>query len=269
MLGKLIKYEFKGTARLYLPFFALLVLLTVVNRFSLRFGLGHSEAMEISAVLAMMLYIVAVIAIFVIAMVATVQRFYKNFMTDEGYLMFTLPVSQDGLILSKLIVATIWNIFSVLIAMLSLFFLMVDEDIWSALVSGVGELQKLAATYGINLFSVCAITLLTMLIGLVAGILQIYAAVVIGCTSSRHKLILGLGVYLGFNVVMQTASLVMLPLIMNWLTTINELGDSFTPQQAMGFFQGVMLLGLVFSLVFGVIYYIITRLMLKKKLNLE
>ena len=37
----------------------------------------------------------------------------------------------------------------------------------------------------------------------------------------------------------------------------------------MGFFQGVMLLGLVFSLVFGVIYYIITRLMLKKKLNLE
>ena len=33
MLGKLIKYEFKGTARLYLPFFALLVLLTVVNRF--------------------------------------------------------------------------------------------------------------------------------------------------------------------------------------------------------------------------------------------
>lgn len=178
MLGKLIKYEFKGTARLYLPFFALLVLLTVVNRFSLQFSVSHSEIMEIPSVLAMMLYIVAVIAIFVIAMVATVQRFYKNFMTDEGYLMFTLPVSQDGLILSKLIVATIWNIFSVLIAMLSLFFLMVDEDIWSALVAGVGELQKLAATYGINLFSVCAITLLTMLVGLVAGILQIYAAVV-------------------------------------------------------------------------------------------
>ena len=95
MLGKLIKYEFKGTARLYLPFFALLVLLTVVNRFSLQFSVSHSEIMEIPSVLAMMLYIVAVIAIFVIAMVATVQRFYKNFMTDEGYLMFTLPVSQE------------------------------------------------------------------------------------------------------------------------------------------------------------------------------
>ena len=95
MLGKLIKYEFKGTARLYLPFFALLVLLTVVNRFSLQFSVSHSEIMEIPSVLAMMLYIVAVIAIFVIAMVATVQRFYKNFMTDEGYLMFTLPVSDQ------------------------------------------------------------------------------------------------------------------------------------------------------------------------------
>lgn len=268
MLGKLIKYEFKGTARLYLPFFALLVLLTVVNRFSLRFSLEHSAAIRIPTVLAMMLYIIAVIAIFVIAMVATVQRFYKNFMTDEGYLMFTLPVSQDSLILSKLIVATIWNIFSVLIAMLSLFFLMVDEDIWSALIAGVGEIQKLSAN-GINLFSVCAITLLTMLAALVAGILQIYAAVVIGCTSSRHKLILGFGVYLGFNVVMQTASLVMLPLIVNWLTRISKLGSAFTPQEAVGFFQGVMLLGLVFSLVFGAIYYIITRLMLKKKLNLE
>ena len=96
MLGKLIKYEFKGTARLYLPFFALLVLLTVVNRLSLQFGLGNSEFLEIPAVISMMLYIVAVVAVFVIAMVATIQRFYKNFMTDEGYLMFT-PVSYTHL----------------------------------------------------------------------------------------------------------------------------------------------------------------------------
>lgn len=269
MLGKLIKYEFKGTARLYLPFFALLILLTAVNRISLQFGLGHSQAMEIPAVISMMLYIIAVVAIFVIAMVATVQRFYKNFMTDEGYLMFTLPVSQDGLILSKLIVATIWNIFSILIAMFSLFFLMIDGNIWSVMVEGMGELQSLAAANGINLFSICAVTLLAMLASLIVGILQIYASIVIGCTSSRHKLILGLGVYLGFNVVMQTASLLLLPFITNWLTKITEPGGSPTPTQIAEFFQGTMLLGMVFALVFGVAFYVITRLMLKKKLNLE
>lgn len=269
MLGKLIKYEFKGTARLYLPFFALLILLTVVNRLSLQFGLGNSEFLEIPAVISMMLYIVAVVAVFVIAMVATIQRFYKNFMTDEGYLMFTLPVSQDGLILSKLIVATIWNIFSVLIAMVSLFFLLIDGDIWSAMIEVLWRLPSLAAANGINLFSICAVILLAMLTSLVAGILQIYASIVIGCMSSRHKLILGLGVYLGFNVVMQTASLVMLPFVTNWFTAITEQGGSPTPVQVVDFFQGTMLYGIGFSLVFGAVFYVITRLMLKKKLNLE
>lgn len=269
MLGKLIKYEFKGTARIYLPFFALLVLLTAVNRASLQYGLGRTANFEAAAIISMMLYIIAVIAIFVIAMVATIQRFYKNFMTDEGYLMFTLPVTQDGLILSKLIVATVWNIFSVVIAMFSMLFLVADGDLWNALLNSFGELQQIGEKTGINFFVLGAIVLLTMLAGLIAGILQMYASIVIGCTSSRHKLILGLGVYLGFNVVMQTVSFLFVPYMSSWLEKITRQGENPTMLQSAQFFQSIMLFGLVFSLVFGAVFYVITRLMMKKKLNLE
>ena len=47
-----------------------------------------------------------------------VYRFYKNLMTDEGYLMFTLPVSRSQLIWSKLIVSMAWGILSAVLAAL-------------------------------------------------------------------------------------------------------------------------------------------------------
>lgn len=269
MLGKLIKYEFKATARIYLPFFALLVLLTGVNCIFAQVGYAHSDTLKIPALISMLLYFVAVIAIFVIAMVATIQRFYKNFMTDEGYLMFTLPVKQDQLILSKLIVAVIWNTFSVLIACFSVFSLVADADVWNSLWRSLNEFAARSAEMGINLWPPFLITLIACLAGLIAGILQIYAAIVIGCTVPRHKLILGLGVYLGFNVVMQTVSMLCIPYLANWMDAVAEQGGSPTAIQGVQLFQAIMLFGLAFSLLFGAVYYIITRLLLKKKLNLE
>ena len=39
-----------------------------------------------------------------------VVRFRNNLMTDEGYLMFTLPVSVHQLLWSKLLVSMLWFI---------------------------------------------------------------------------------------------------------------------------------------------------------------
>ena len=50
----------------------------------------------------------ALIAAVVTTVVLMILRFYRNLMTDEGYLMFTLPVSTTELICSKLIVSVVW-----------------------------------------------------------------------------------------------------------------------------------------------------------------
>ena len=59
------------------------------------------------------------ISLFVITIVVTIQRFNKNLLKDEGYLMFTLPVSSKSLVLSKYLTSLIWTFLSFIVALLS------------------------------------------------------------------------------------------------------------------------------------------------------
>ena len=42
MLGKLMKYEIKATARLFLPLYAALLVFSLINRFLNPFAIGES-----------------------------------------------------------------------------------------------------------------------------------------------------------------------------------------------------------------------------------
>ena len=109
MLGKLMKYEFKATARIFLPMFAALLVVSLVSRIFITLRVETPMAIGIA------LSVIMIIAVCVITLIITLQRFYKNLLTNEGYLMFTLPVKTDSIIWSKMIVATIWSILSLII----------------------------------------------------------------------------------------------------------------------------------------------------------
>ncbi|MEF9953216.1 MAG: ABC transporter permease [Clostridium sp.] len=111
MLGKLLKYEFKATGRIFLPMYLVILVVAIINGFMLDIntdvlGSGNMQMIGFLVLFAL------VIALAVITIVVTIQRFYKSLLGDEGYLMFTLPVSVKSLVLSKGIVATIWSILS-------------------------------------------------------------------------------------------------------------------------------------------------------------
>ena len=59
----------------------------------------------ILSVISMVGYVVLIISISAITLIIMVQRFYKNLLGDEGYLMFTLPVKTWQNVLNKLIFA--------------------------------------------------------------------------------------------------------------------------------------------------------------------
>ena len=113
MLGKLMKYEFKATARIFLPLFAALLVVAAVNRVFLAMNFMVPKIIGTS------ISVVMIIAICVIALILTLQRFYRNLLKSEGYLMFTLPVSTDSLIWSKLLVAAIWSVASFIVVLLA------------------------------------------------------------------------------------------------------------------------------------------------------
>ena len=93
MLGKLLKYEFKATGRLLTPLYAAILIASFVG----GFGLDQLVMTELASVIFLMVYTGLFIALFVMTLILIIQRFNHNLLKEEGYLMFTLPVTPTTL----------------------------------------------------------------------------------------------------------------------------------------------------------------------------
>ncbi len=131
MLGKLTKHEFLTIGKVALPSYIAVLVLSVIGRFltwitSRQYIIDNVpqtfvRIIKVLSSLISTLYILAFIALIILTLFYIIYRFYKNFYTDEGYLMLTLPVRPASLITSKLFNSWIWILFSLIIAFLSLF----------------------------------------------------------------------------------------------------------------------------------------------------
>ena len=96
MLSKLLKYEFKATCRiyggLYLAILAAAALLGAFFRFPALIS-------DFPIAVVTTVYLMLCVAIAVITALTIIQRFTRNLLGREGYLMHTLPVTPAQLIL--------------------------------------------------------------------------------------------------------------------------------------------------------------------------
>lgn len=94
MLRKLLKHEFRATARIMVPVYLVLLVTALGANFSTRGILKTPYAvLNILGSLLVMAFVVAIMAVCVVSFLLMIQRFYKNLLRDEGYLMLTLPAS--------------------------------------------------------------------------------------------------------------------------------------------------------------------------------
>ena len=127
MLRKLLKHEFRATARVMIPLYLITVLLAVLTRATALWAemvtfdgmLGRNFLALLSGII-IFGFVLALIATFVVAVILAILRFRSNLMADEGYVMFTLPVSTHTLVWSKLIVSAVWFLGAVVVDVLSL-----------------------------------------------------------------------------------------------------------------------------------------------------
>lgn len=288
MLGKLIKYEIKATSRTFLPLYGAVIILALVNKLFMALegakgganylnqlsgsSLALQRLSEIPATLAMTTYVIIIIALFVLTFIVMIQRFYKNLLGDEGYLMFTLPVAPWKNIVNKLLVSMMWTVLTGIVTALSIFIVAVNAEFLREFPRAMEEmfyffkveLQMNAVVF----FTQIAVT---MFIGLVVGILQVYAAISIGQLVNSHKLLASFGAYIGINIVMQTVtSLIMAALTMfglnDWMnvSTYNTMISSMA-----GLMDWMIVITNLISLAFGVLFYVLTQRILTKRLNLE
>lgn len=279
MLSKLLKHELRATGRIFLPLYLLLVVFTAINRFFVgrgmqglttdevgTFGATMSRFIEVASIT---LYCIIIVAIFIMTLVVTVMRFYKNLLGEEGYLMNTLPVTVDQHILSKLLVSLLWQILSALVACLSIFILIVNRDFFKELNELKVELMLTYSQWAPHVFRFSFETILLFLVSAVSSVLVIYAAIMVGSQASKHRLLASFGVYIGFgiaaNMITSMVSGIFAPQLQNFFDSL----DTVDTEVVLQMFHFVFISGIIFSIIEMVVFYFLTRHMLKKRLNLD
>jgi len=277
MLGKLMKHEFRATARIMLPVMGAMVALALLANLSIRGLAGNLSDIPMLRILFTLIIIffsVAVVATAVMSLVIMVSRFYRNLLKDEGYLMFTLPVSVHELIWSKLIVSLVWFLGTGLLIFLVMALLalnlshtnlqMILEQFpsWSEI---LGWLDAAGVRGQVITFLVQIV--LGTLIGIFAACLHFYASMALGHMFSKDKVLLSIvffvGISFAFNLMEMGYGIVGFGL--SDLENM-ELSNN---REGLGFLSTVIWHGIGLSAVQAAVMYLATFLGLKKGLNLE
>lgn len=118
MLKKLLKHEFHATARIFIPAYIALLIFSVLTTLV---GMIDTKNVILKLVLDIIFYAYIICAIFLIlgAITMAVVRFYKNLLTTEGYLSFTLPVKVKSLIAAKVIPGVTWIVLTIILCLAS------------------------------------------------------------------------------------------------------------------------------------------------------
>lgn len=274
MLRKLLKHEFRATGRVMLPMIIILLATSVAANLSLRYLLDNRAwFLTMLGGLLIAAFVIAIIGVCVVAFVLMIQRFYKNLLQDEGYVMLTLPVSIHQHIWSKLIVSAVWFVVTVLAVILACFITAFDISIIKEILWGLGELfqelRKVQAYYAINGTAIFIEFIVLTFLGLVATCLQFYAALAAGHSLPAHKMAWSVVWYFGLQFVFQLIGVSLIQILDQ--AGFFEWGI-FHPSIHLDAMAGIhigMLLTMAGTVLYGAIFYAITTFFLKKRLNLE
>ena len=222
MLGKLLKYEMKASARTLLPLYVgtmvvalicgiqLALMTTSINGSDVWFSVvGHRN----DSLLSMFMYLLffgLCVAIVVLTIMIVVQRFNKSLIGDEGYLMFTLPVTQVQLLSSKLIAALLWILIGTVVMGLSAIIMMLPAVFMnlSSLLQGWSyfwnELQYLfsqISVSGLQFASSFLSTIFSGLSSIVALILVLYLSIMVAQMEqfSKYRVIIAVVLFFLLN----------------------------------------------------------------------
>lgn len=265
MLRKLMKHEFRATGRIMLPLFGILLLTALAARFSVGVLLEQQGWLpNLIGGLLLAAFFLAIVGVCVMSLVLMINRFRTNLLGDEGYIMFTLPASVHQQIWSKLIVSAVWFIAAGLAVAAASFVLVVQQGFWQEISEIFREVfRQLTAYYAFNGTAFLLELLGLTFVSCCVLCLEFYAAMSIGHSFANHKILYSILSFLGLQFVMQ--------LLSGGLLIGTNYNRIFVlpSQDAVLAMHSAMLTLIVSTAVFGAVYYVITTLFLKKRLNLE
>lgn len=270
MVKKLIKYEFIAYARTMLPMIVILFGVSLLNRFVQLFE-NRSEIYSIvfgSSVAA--LVITMLVCVFMTVFVG-ITRFYKNLFTLEGYLSFTLPVTASQHIFVKVLVATVFSVISLVSIILSASIATLGEVLVEVF-KAIGYLAKEYFNFcgGINGAFYIVEAVVCLLVMTISGFMLFYACIAIGQLAKKNRVLSAFGTYFAYYFICQILGTILITLVVKFYDylPIEQIADFIYKNPFESIHIGLCLF-ILWEAVLGVVYYLITDSIIKKRLNLE
>lgn len=277
MLGKLIKHEWRSVWKVPGAVNLFLLLYTLAGILSFHSSIWESDNKIIEAllILASIFYFISLIVISFTVMIYITVRFYRNVYTDEGYLTHTLPVSQQDIIFSKLLVAFIWIIITGIVIIISIFSVAVTvlsiqenvsiAEIWESFTMFFSKeyARHFKELFGISTLHGILLALITVIAGIIQSILMIYASISLGQLLQKHKILGSFLGYLGIHTVLQILNSVLLAPVMF------SMRFDLTAAEATAKILPYYYFNLGECIILCIVFFLLTEFIMKKKLNLD
>ena len=219
MLGKLIKYEWKSVCQVGLILLGAIAMATLMGLLGFQAPMWNSMrsdssfgavTMNIVGVMALLFYVLLLVGAVYAIFIYIVVHFYRSMYTDEGYLLHTLPVTENQILVSKILVGSVWIVLiflGVILSLLTFFcFLMsavTGESIGEVLkeISSLKDLLQYLFSEDILDVGSCLSLVLNVVIGVPAGLTIFFGAVSLGQLFSKHRVLMAILCYMGIAVV--------------------------------------------------------------------
>ena len=274
MVRKLIKYDFMSYLRILLPVQLIVIGVALINRIIQLFeppltesGTGSSTIYNSIFTSSLILYIISIAVCLLITIVISVVRFYQGMYSSEGYLNHTLPVTPTQHIWAKLLTSMLFFVGSLLAVFISFMIITAGDLNIEIFKAAFYLLGKAFNAYGSNVALYIVEGVILVLLTCSAMYLKLYCCLSVGQLAKKRKILLAFGVYFGIYVLKQIIATVfittaavnfeLIDIIADWIS-IN--GTASIHISLCG--------GIVIYAILSVVYFLINKYLMSKKLNL-
>lgn len=271
MLTKLIKYDIRSTWRDFAGVYLSILLGVMI----LPQIFNHFSSGIINLIAGFIAFGIAITTI--VCVIAMLFRIYNtNVFSKEGYLTMTLPVTSAQVVVSKLIVSSMWIVVTGIVAAVGIciFALNMNAAPPSEILAGIRKLLSLLDSRGV----LAVILIITaMVFSAVKEIAKLFLACSIAHLKqlSRFRVVAGILSYFVFSwmetLLIQAVGLILslVPYGIELSRQIEMINNPGSIHKYIGLFSGVMTAGILYAAVLTILYGIATVAILDRKLDLD
>lgn len=269
MVRKLYKHEFLAWLRVMSVIWIITLAVAGLHRLLQVFESDTIYYGIISGT-AVFVYAVAVIACVVSPEIFGIVRFYRNFFTGEGYLTFTLPVTQRAHLWVKLSTAVCYSLASVVVALLSVLIVTAGEVFTEILKAADYLIAQIPEDISGHLALYILEYAVLMLVAIFSSHLLFATCICIGQLFRKNRILAAVGVYFGFYVISQVVSMVLsIAFVILGETGVLDTALEYFEKQPLPCIHIILCAGILLSALLALVYWLISHSILRKRLNLE